>query len=101
MGWVSPHLRKAIIEIDRVQQSDEPLDNGDGTDWQDVFDQVGWQIAVERPNDAVTEPMARRMFDDVDPERLPARFRWSFALPGRTPFLREPRLESQETSGSR
>ncbi|MGI9613751.1 MAG: hypothetical protein ACR2QO_12625, partial [Acidimicrobiales bacterium] len=56
MGWVSPHLRKAIIEIDKVQQSDEPLDNGDGTDWQDVFDQVGWQIAVERPNDAVAEP---------------------------------------------
>jgi len=56
MGWVSEYLRRAIIEIDRVADSEAPLDDGCEQNWQTVFDHVGWQIDVEESDTIVPEP---------------------------------------------
>ena len=53
---VSPSLRRAVIEIDRVPKLERPFDNGTGTKWQTVFDQVGWELTVERGNSNIAEP---------------------------------------------
>ncbi|MET1044168.1 MAG: hypothetical protein ABWX59_08640, partial [Microbacteriaceae bacterium] len=45
---VSRALRRAVIEIDRVPKLERPFDNGSGTKWETVFDQVGWELTVER-----------------------------------------------------
>ncbi|MBK7007966.1 MAG: matrixin family metalloprotease [Saprospiraceae bacterium] len=44
MGWISQYLRKAIVEIDTVNGSEAPLSNGAGVEWQNVFDEVGWEV---------------------------------------------------------
>jgi len=56
MGWVSPYLRRAIVEIDRVTASETPLDNGAGVNWRSIFDQVGWDVNAYLSNTNVTEP---------------------------------------------
>jgi hypothetical protein len=56
MGWVSPYLRRATFEIDRVADSQLPLDNGGGIDWQAAFEPVGWQLDVDLSNADVVEP---------------------------------------------
>jgi hypothetical protein len=55
-GWVSKYLRKALIEIDRVAESEPPLDNGAGVNWRTVFDQIGWDMTVVQSNSDVDEP---------------------------------------------
>lgn len=56
MGWVSESLRKATVEIDRVSQSEAPLNNGASVNWSSIFDSVGWDVTVVESNTAVTEP---------------------------------------------
>ena len=56
MGWISPFLRKATIEIDRVRESAAPLDNGAGVTWRSIFEQVGWDITVLVSDDDVVGP---------------------------------------------
>ncbi len=56
MGWVCSYLRRAIVEIDRVHDSEAPLDNGAEIDWRYIFDQVGWDITVDESDDTVIEP---------------------------------------------
>ena len=56
MGWVSEYYRKATLEIDRVAQSESPQDNGSGTDWRDVFDDVGWDLNVVNSDNNISEP---------------------------------------------
>ena len=56
MGWVSESLRKATVEIDRVSQSEAPLNNGAGENWSSIFDSVGWDVTVVESNTAVPEP---------------------------------------------
>lgn len=56
MGWVSNYLRKATVEIDRVAESESPLNNGAGIDWRTIFDQVGWDVTVVASDTDVTEP---------------------------------------------
>jgi len=46
MGWVSPYLRRAVVEIDKVVDSEWPANNGAGVDWRSIFDQVGWDVTV-------------------------------------------------------
>ena len=55
MGWVSEYLRKATVEIDRVSQSEAPLDNGAGLDWRAVGDGIGWDITVDESDANVAE----------------------------------------------
>ncbi len=56
MGWVSRYLRRAVIETDRVSHSEYPADNGAGIDWQDVFEQVGWQVNAYESDTNLSEP---------------------------------------------
>lgn len=55
MGWVSKYLRRATVEIDRVRDTESPLDSGLGHSWQSVFDKVGWKIDVVQSSTNVTE----------------------------------------------
>ncbi|MGF1467094.1 MAG: hypothetical protein ACFCGT_13285, partial [Sandaracinaceae bacterium] len=82
MGWISTYLRKATIEIDRVSQAEAPLDNGDGVDWRDVGERIGWDLTVDESDANVPEPsgqswsnaechasmLARRAASDHDAE---------------------------------
>lgn len=56
MGWVSQYLRKATIEIDRVAESEAPLDNGAGVNWKSVGDGIGWDIVVQESDANIAEP---------------------------------------------
>jgi hypothetical protein len=56
MGWVSQYLRKATIEIDRVAESEAPLDNGAGVNWKSVGDGIGWDIVVQESDANIVEP---------------------------------------------
>lgn len=55
MAWVSPSLRRAVIEIDRVPDAKVPQDNYAGTNWQSVFQSFGWEVNVIVSNDDVTK----------------------------------------------
>jgi hypothetical protein len=81
MGWVSPSLRQAVIEIDCVPGTYAPMDNGAGLDWRGVFAACGWEVsAIASDHDlakAGTDPvwtaadaraamMARRDRHDLD-----------------------------------
>ncbi|MDQ3279740.1 MAG: hypothetical protein M3Q06_15545 [Bacteroidota bacterium] len=55
MGWVSSYLRRASVEIDRVSNSEAPLDSGLGHTWQSIFDKVSWKIDVIQSSSNVTE----------------------------------------------
>ncbi len=55
VGWVSASLRKATVEIDRVAQADEPLNNGAGVDWHSIFSTVDWDVTAYVSNKNVTE----------------------------------------------
>lgn len=63
MGWVSPYLRKATLEVDRVSQSEYPADNGGGVDWKDVYDAVGWDVNVYESDTDVSEPSGQSWSD--------------------------------------
>lgn len=56
MGWVSSYLRRAVIEIDKVKDSEWPLDNGAGVDWHSIFALAGWDVSVVQSNPNVPEP---------------------------------------------
>ncbi len=53
---VSPFLRQAVIEIDRVAASECPAGDGDADEWQGVFQKAGWDVAVEISDADVEEP---------------------------------------------
>ena len=61
MAWVSTYLRRAVIEVDRVQQSEFPEEsgyedgNGEDIDWRNVFEKVGWNMSVVQSDDNVAE----------------------------------------------
>ena len=56
MGWISPYLRRATIEIDRVNQAETALNNGAGVDWRTIGDAVGWDLTVDESDVSVPEP---------------------------------------------
>jgi len=56
MGWVSTFLRKATVEIDRVAQSESPLNNGAGAGWKAIGQAVGWDISVDESDSNLAEP---------------------------------------------
>jgi hypothetical protein len=82
MGRVSPALRRAVIEIDRVKGSEAPEDNGAGVTWKSVFDPIGWEVTtivgpgdVEKKDDlpwteaeAAAALTVHRDSDDLDSE---------------------------------
>lgn len=46
LGWVSPMLRRAVIEIDHVAKSKPPENNGAGVSWKSIFDPIGWDVTT-------------------------------------------------------
>lgn len=56
MGWVSKYLRKATIEIDRVEDTGELLNNGNDVTWNSIFSQVGWDINVIHKGTSISAP---------------------------------------------
>ncbi len=60
---VSSHLRRAVVEIDRVPKMERPLDNGIGTKWQTVFDLVGWDLTIEKSDSNIVEPSGESWSD--------------------------------------
>ncbi len=46
IGFVSPLLRRATIEMDSVPESEPPLDNGDGVSWETIFNGFGWEAKI-------------------------------------------------------
>lgn len=63
MGWVSNYLRKATLEVDRVSQSEYPVNNGGSIDWKDVYDAVGWDVNVYESDTNLTEPSGQSWSD--------------------------------------
>ena len=63
MGWVSAHLRRATIEIDRVAASETPLENGAGIGWQQVFEDVGWEVTIDESDSSLGEPSGESWSD--------------------------------------
>jgi hypothetical protein len=63
MGWVSPSLRKATLEIDRVSVSEVPLNNGAGIDWKAIFNPMGWDVAIAVSDADVVEPSGESWSD--------------------------------------
>jgi hypothetical protein len=62
MTYVSKFLRRAVVEIDKVGDSEWPIDNGGpgscvwGTEnWGTVFARAGWDVRVEQSDGNVTE----------------------------------------------
>jgi Matrixin len=56
IGWVSPSLRRAVIEIDRAPGCDAPLMSEAGVDWRAVFDAIGWDLRVDESDIDLVEP---------------------------------------------
>ncbi len=56
IGWISKYVRKATLEIDRVNASEAPLDNGAGIDWRDVYKAIGWDVTIDESDADVAEP---------------------------------------------
>ena len=46
IGWVSPMLRQAVIEIDRVAGCEAPENNDAGVTWKSIFEPVGWGVTA-------------------------------------------------------
>jgi hypothetical protein len=55
-GWVATYLRRAIIEIDRVNGCETPRNSGTGITWRTVFDPVGWDVSYVESDSIVAEP---------------------------------------------
>jgi hypothetical protein len=53
---VSPFLRQAVIEIDRVAASESPTQDVECKEWQAVFKIAGWDVTIEISDTNVEEP---------------------------------------------
>jgi hypothetical protein len=63
MGWVSSYLRRAVIETDRIPQSESPVNNGAGINWRTILDTVGWDVTVVESDTNVVEPSGESWSD--------------------------------------
>jgi hypothetical protein len=82
MGWLTSRLRRITVEIDTVAGCEQPVDNGRGFGWQQLFDQLNWDGNVilsdrdvtEQPSDLWSDAAlhaamaARRDRNDLDSE---------------------------------
>jgi hypothetical protein len=56
VGWISGHLRRAVVELDRATASEAPVANIRGLSWRELFATVGWDVTVEVSDSDVAEP---------------------------------------------
>lgn len=47
MGWLSNYFRKATVEIDTVSGSEQPLESGNGHNWQTIGDSIGYDLRID------------------------------------------------------
>ncbi|MBV9931982.1 MAG: hypothetical protein JO013_13705 [Alphaproteobacteria bacterium] len=66
MGWVSPRLRKVVVEIDTVAGSERPVDNGAGLGWAQIFDAVNWDATIHLGDTNVTKPASGDTWSDAE-----------------------------------
>lgn len=81
LNWISPYLRRAVIEFDRVSQVQLPLDNHSGNNfklpkekhrnWQDVFRSCGWHV-VHCISDQPADPASKTWSEAELQQALPA-----------------------------
>ncbi|MET0576318.1 MAG: hypothetical protein ABWZ83_10720 [Mesorhizobium sp.] len=79
IGWISSALRSAVVEIDRVPDSNIPQDNGAGLNWQSVFLAFGWEMKPIISNDNVTKS-SHSVWDATDAETARQKYRDSSDL---------------------
>lgn len=63
MGWISRYLRRAVVEIDRVNASESPGNNGAGLGWRAAFEQVDWDLTVVESESNLAEPSGESWSD--------------------------------------
>jgi len=66
MGWVSPLLRRAVIEIDCVPDTHAPLDNGAGVTWQSIFKSLNWDVTAIDSNHDITKRDSSPRWTETD-----------------------------------
>jgi hypothetical protein len=81
LNWISPFLRRAVIEFDRVSQVRLPLNNHtcaafspaleNHRNWHDVFRACGWEITT-RISDQPAEPASKIWSEPELQQALPA-----------------------------
>jgi hypothetical protein len=85
MGFISSYFRRAVIEIDRVSQSESPIHNGAGINWRTILDTVGWDVTVVESDANVVDPSGESWSDAElhaemlarrDPSNLDAEWRY-------------------------
>ncbi len=50
MGWVSPYLRRGVVEIDAAKNMEMPEDNGAGIGWKEIYEPMGWLMEAKPGN---------------------------------------------------
>ncbi|MEW6160459.1 MAG: hypothetical protein AB1813_23755 [Verrucomicrobiota bacterium] len=67
MGWVSDHLREAIIEIDKVKEAAVPLDNKSTSplDWPQVFAKIDWEVSAMVSDKSLHDPLVPWSQDEL------------------------------------
>ncbi len=97
MGWISPYLRRAVVEIDRVSASEAPLNNGAGIEYRAVYDAVGWDVTVVQSDSNVAEPSGESWSDaEAHATMLARRAATNFDSEWRYHILAVRRLDSTE-----
>jgi hypothetical protein len=56
LGWVSPHLRRATVEIDHDAASEVPQGSGEAVTWRSIFEALGWDLKLEVGDSPVSKP---------------------------------------------
>jgi hypothetical protein len=65
MGWISPSLRKASIQVNRVADSETPMANSTGMNWRDIFASIRWDGAAF-VNDALPSTPPAETWTDAE-----------------------------------
>jgi hypothetical protein len=53
---ISSFLRQAVVEIDRVAESECPEENEIGNDWKSIFKKAGWDVTIDISDDDIKLP---------------------------------------------
>lgn len=56
MGWIDSSFRRAVVEADRTASSEFPANNGNGLDWESIFEGLNWEIDVIESEISLDQP---------------------------------------------
>jgi hypothetical protein len=96
MGWVSASLRKATVEIDRVNVSEAPLQNAGGSEtWGSVFAKSQWQVTALESDTSLSERSGESWSDpELHDQLLASRDQSNLDIEWRYVILAVRRLDS-------